>query len=365
MKKLAITIGDPGGIGPEVVLKALIRLKAEGLRLKDNIFVVFCDKVVMEEAIDLLRSFQPTVTSPPGMVTLPPIDLKSLLPDIKYIEPEALAEIEKSHSGDTIYLIDTGLLKTFKKCEPSKEGGIVSVEYIKRAVELAMKGMVHAVVTAPISKTSLKMAGYNWPGHTEMLKEFTGARDVAMLFYAPPEGEVRELRVLLHTIHIPLRDVPSKITEEGILKTIHLARTGAELFGIEDPVIGVAGLNPHAGEEGLFGDEEKKAILPAIKRAQGEGLRVTGPVPPDVIFYKALHGDYDIIVSMYHDQGLAPLKLIAFDRAVNITVGLPIIRTSPDHGTAYDIAWKGIANPSSMMEAIKIGLRVKKVATGL
>ncbi len=347
MKKLAITIGDPGGIGPEVVMKALVRLKAEGLRLKveDNIFVVICDRVVMEEAIGLLKSLQP--------------DQKSFFPNIKYIKPEALVEIEKSHSVDTIYLIDSGLLKTFKKCEPSKEGGIASVEYIKRAVEFAMKGLFHGIVTAPISKTSLRMAGYNWPGHTEMLKEFTGAKDVAMLFYAPPKGEFRELRVLLHTIHIPLKDVPSKVTEEGILKTIHLAKKGAQLFGIEDPVIGLAGLNPHAGEEGLFGDEEIKEIIPAIKRAQREGLKVKGPVPPDVIFYKAIQGEYDIVVSMYHDQGLAPLKLIAFDRAVNITVGLPIIRTSPDHGTAYDIAWKGIANPSSMIEAIRIGLRLK------
>jgi len=348
MKKLAITIGDPGGIGPEVTLKALIRLKAEGLSVKDNIFLVFCDRPVMEEAVELLKSLS---------------DFKPI-PEIKYIKLEDIPDVEKSPSGDTIYLIDTGLLKNFKKGEPSKEGGIACVEYIKRAVELAMKGIVHAIVTAPISKTSLRMAGYDWPGHTEMLKEFTGARDVAMLFYSPPKGEFKELRVLLHTIHIPLKDVPSKITEEGILKTIHLAKIGAELFGIEDPVIGVAGLNPHAGEEGLFGDEEKKAILPAIKRAQGEGLRVKGPVSPDVIFYRALQGEYDIIVSMYHDQGLAPLKLIAFDRAVNITVGLPIIRTSPDHGTAYDIAWKGIANPLSMMEAIKLGLRLRELATG-
>ncbi|MCX7793517.1 MAG: 4-hydroxythreonine-4-phosphate dehydrogenase PdxA [Thermodesulfovibrionales bacterium] len=339
MRKLAITIGDPGGIGPEVTLKAVLRLKAEegqGLE-KDFVPVIIGDRIVIEEASGLLKG-------------------ENL--DIVYTKPEEV--IALAHRPSTIYFIDTGLLKDFKKSIPSSEGGYASVEYIKIATDLAIKGYVHGIVTAPISKTSLKRAGYTWPGHTELLKELTNAEDVAMLFYAPPVGASdKGLKIILATIHVALKDVPSFITEEKVFKTILFAQKGMEMFGFMLPRIGVAGLNPHAGEEGLFGDEEIKVIAPAIRKAKEQGLRVFGPLPPDIIFYKALHDEYDIVVSMYHDQGLAPLKLIAFERAVNITVGLPIIRTSPDHGTASDIAWKGIANPSSMIEAIKVALKLR------
>jgi len=227
------------------------------------------------------------------------------------------------------------------------------VDYIKKAVGLAMEKKVDGIVTAPISKEALKLAGFRWPGHTEMLAEFTGAKEYAMMLVGGP------LRVILVTIHTALRNVPDLITKERVFGTILLARKACTMLGIEEPKIAVAGLNPHAGESGVLGNEEIKEIVPAVTLANEQGIAVQGPYPPDVVFHKAYNGDVDMVVCMYHDQGLIPLKMIAFDKGVNVTVGLPIIRTSPDHGTAYDIAWKGVADPSSMREAIKLALRLK------
>ena len=185
------------------------------------------------------------------------------------------------------------------------------------------------------------------------LLELTNTKDYAMMLAGEP------LKVILVTIHTPLRSVPDMITKESVLKTIRLAKKACGMMGIENPRIAAAGLNPHAGEAGIFGSEENNAIIPAIEDAKKLGIPVTGPYPPDTIFHKAYKCEIDIIVCMYHDQGLIPLKMIAFERGVNVTVGLPIIRTSPYHGTAYDIAWKGIANPSSMLEAIKMAARLE------
>ena len=204
------------------------------------------------------------------------------------------------------------------------------------------------MVTAPISKEALKMAGMTWPGHTEMIAELTGTRDYAMMLVGGP------LRVILVTIHTALRNVPDMIKQDTVLKTIRLARRACNMLGIKAPRIAVAGLNPHAGEAGMFGDEEIREIIPAIEAARLEGIEATGPFPPDTVFHKAYKGEVDIVVCMYHDQGLVPLKMIAFDTGVNVTVGLPIIRTSPDHGTAYDIAWSGKADPSSLIEAVRL-----------
>jgi len=212
---------------------------------------------------------------------------------------------------------------------------------------------VDCIVTAPISKEALKLAGFTWPGHTEMLAEFTGTREYAMMLVGGP------LKVILVTIHTALKNVPGLVTKERVLRTILLARKACAMLGIKEPKIAVAGLNPHAGESGVLGNEETKEISPAITQAKEQGIAVQGPYPPDVVFHKAFNGDVDMVVCMYHDQGLIPLKMIAFDKGVNVTVGLPIIRTSPDHGTAYDIAWKGIANPSSMREAMRLALRLK------
>ena len=210
------------------------------------------------------------------------------------------------------------------------------VGYIKKAVELALRRQVDGIVTAPISKEALKMAGFKWPGHTEMLADLTNTKDYAMMLVGGP------LRVILVTIHTALKNVPDLITRQRIIKTIRLAKKACDMLRIKKPRIAVAGLNPHAGEAGIFGDEEIKKIIPAVKEAIKEGIPVSGPYPPDTIFHKAYKGEVDIIVCMYHDQGLIPLKMIAFDKGVNVTVGLPFVRTSPDHGTAYDIAWKGM-----------------------
>ncbi len=323
MKKIAITMGDPGGIGPEIIVKALYRPEIRDFCIP----VVVGDRIVMEEAIELLKL---------------PIKLK-----IFDSSDKAVSEL------GSIELIDTGALKQFRAGKPTAEGGAAGVSYIKQAVEFALGKKVDAVVTAPISKEALKMAGFNWPGHTEMLAELTGANDYAMMLC----GGL--LRVILVTIHTSLRSVPDLITKERVLKTIKLAKKACDMFGIENPRIAVAGLNPHAGESGIFGDEELREIIPAVEEAKKIGVPVTGPYPPDTVFYKAYKGEIDVVVCMYHDQGLIPLKMIAFEEGVNVTIGLPIIRTSPDHGTAYDIAWKGVANPSSMIAAIKMAEKLK------
>ena len=323
MKKIAITMGDPAGVGPEIIVKALYCAEIRNFCSP----VVVGDRVVMEEALSLLKL---------------PVKLRL----IKSPE-EAVSDI------GSIELIDMGVIKKFEKGKPTAENGRSCVSYVKKAVTLALNKEVDAIVTAPVSKEALKMAGVRWPGHTEMLAELTGTEDYAMMLTGGT------LRVILVTIHTPLRSVPDMIKKERVLKTIRLAKKACEMLRIKNPRIAVAGLNPHAGESGIFGDEEIKEIIPAIEGAKKQGISVTGPHPPDTIFHKAYKGEVDIIVCMYHDQGLIPLKMIAFEEGVNVTIGLPIIRTSPDHGTAYDIAWKGIANPSSMLEAIKMAARLR------
>ncbi len=322
-KVTVITCGDPGGVGVEVALKAFIS-EADAGRGR---FVFVGDGVVLRDGIDLLEA------------------------DIELRETASVRDAK--FDGRTINFISPEIIKTFRKGQPSPEGGKASAEYIRMAVELIMKGEAHALVTAPISKEAIKMAGVPYPGHTEMLADLTGASDYAMMLCGGP------LRVILVTIHVAIKDVSSFITKERVLKTIRLASKASEMLGIDNPVIAVAGLNPHAGEGGIFGDEEKREIIPAIEEAEREGISLKGPYPPDTLFYSAYKGEADVVVVMYHDQGLIPLKMIAFDKGVNVTVGLPIIRTSPDHGTAYDIAWKGIANPESMVEAVRLAERIK------
>lgn len=316
-------MGDPAGIGPEVIVNALRNPEIQTMCHP----IVVGDRSIMEEALQVCNA----------PLTLVPVhSLSDMLP-----------------SPGAVGLIDTGELKNCQKGGPSAESGRASVSYIKKAVELARDKQVDAIVTAPISKEALKMAGQKWPGHTEMLAELTSTTEYAMMLAGGP------LRVILVTIHTALRNVPQLITRKAVLKTIRLAKKACDMMGISGPRIAVAGLNPHAGEAGIFGSEEIDAISPAIEDAKKEGLPVNGPYPPDTLFHKAYKGDIDIIVSMYHDQGLIPLKMVSFDTGVNVTIGLPIIRTSPDHGTAYDIAWKGIASPSSMIAAIKLAAKLR------
>jgi 4-hydroxythreonine-4-phosphate dehydrogenase len=323
MKKIVITMGDPGGVGPEVIIKAI---HSSEIREYCSPLIVG-DRTVIEKALRLLNI---------------PVRLNVIK------SPE-----DSNPSLGFIEIIDLEETREFKKGRASEEGGRASVRYIKRAVELAQNKRVDAVVTAPISKESLKLSGFSWPGHTEMIADLTKTEDFAMML----TGGL--LRVILVTIHTSLRSVPELIKKDRVLKTIRLAQEACRMLSIDNPTIAVAGLNPHAGESGIFGDEEEKEIKPAIEEALKQGIPAAGPFPPDAVFYKAYKGEIDMIVCMYHDQGLIPLKMVAFDEGVNVTVGLPIIRTSPDHGTAFDIAWRGKANPSSMIEAIKLATRLK------
>ncbi len=237
----------------------------------------------------------------------------------------------------------------------SAEAGRAAYDIIVRAVDDARKGDVQAIATAPVNKEAFRLAGLPWSGHTDLLAHLTGAADVAMMFHSDA------LRVVLATVHIPLADVPRALTAASVEMTIALTARELPRFGIARPRIAVAGLNPHAGEHGLFGREEETAIGPAIEACRRRGIDVSGPFPADTIFVRALKREFDVVVACYHDQGLIPVKLVAFGQAVNVTLGLPIVRTSVDHGTAFDIAGKGKADPESMIAAV---LLAAKLANG-
>ncbi len=322
-KRIAITMGEPGGIGPEVIVKALHCAGTSNYCAP----IVIGDTEVMRDAVSLT-----------GL----PLKIKPI---------SSLSQSKPAK--ESIELLDIKSHSSFSKGLPSKNAGRAVVSYIRNAVSLALENEVSAIVTAPISKESLNMAGYKWPGHTELLAGLTKTKDFAMMFVSD------KLKIILCTIHIPLKDVPKKINETVVLKTIRLAKKGADMLGIKNPRLAVAGLNPHAGESGILGGEEISVIIPAIRKAFEKGITVSGPYPPDVVFHSAYNGDYDMVICMYHDQGLIPFKMLAFDTGVNVTVGLPIIRTSPDHGTGFDIAWKNKANPASMIEAIKLATRLE------
>lgn len=324
MKKIIlITIGDPAGIGPEVALKACISDKVKSLNP-----VLIGDGYVLKEAVKLVD------------------------PDIELSKIDHPSQALFNHG--TINYIDLNIIKGgFIKCKADAANGFASAQYIQKAVEILLNKDVHAMVTAPITKEAFRLGGIPFPGHTEMLGSLTQTHDYSMMMVGG------RLRVILVTIHNSLKDVPDMITLDKVYQTIKMADKAAYMFGLKGRRIAVCGLNPHAGEDGMFGTEEIDYIKPAVEKAVLEGIDVTGPYPPDIIFYKAYHKEADIIVAMYHDQGLIPLKMIAFDKGVNVTIGLPIIRTSPDHGTAYDIAWRGIAKAQSMIEAIKLALRLR------
>ena len=230
------------------------------------------------------------------------------------------------------------------------------MKYIEEAVRMAMSGAADAIVTGPISKEAINKAGYDFHGHTEFLAHLTKTKDFCMMLAG------KSLKVILVTIHESIKNVPQLLTKENVFKTIKITDDSfKKYFGFQRPRIAVAALNPHAGEGGLFGDEERRIIIPAVKKARQMGVNASGPLPPDTLFYRAVRNkEFDGIVCMYHDQGLIPLKLLHFEDGVNITLGLPIIRTSVDHGTAYDIAWKGVASPASMKAAIEMAVEMSR-----
>lgn len=315
-------MGDPAGIGPEIIAKVI----------DSGELLLLCRTVVIGDAGVMRKIIEEQRLS---------IAIRSI---------SSITDIDPAPGRLDVLDLRNVNLATHAWGRPDATSGRAVVEYIKRAVDLALKNEVDAIVTAPISKEMMNAAGHHYAGHTELLAELTNTRDYGMFFVGGG------LRVILTTIHMALKDVPRHITQSTVLKTLRLAHQAMQSIGMDNPRIGVAALNPHAGEGRLFGSEEWDEILPAVVKARGEGIDASDPLPADTLFYKARNNYYDIVVAMYHDQGLAPLKMLAFGNAVNVTVGLPIIRTSVDHGTAYDIAGKGCADPTSLLEAVKLAI---------
>ena len=338
---IAVTIGDPAGIGPEIVARAC----AEPAAVRTSRPVVIGAAAAMREALALVGSpLALSVVARVGDCRWTPGTLEVL--DLANVDMAALP-----------------------RAEVSAEAGRAAYAYVERAVALARAGEIHAIVTAPLNKEALAAAGVPHAGHTEILAALSGTRDFAMLLVG------RDLRVIHVTTHVPLSRVPELVTRERVLRTIRLAQQALEGLGLPRGRIAVAGLNPHAGEDGLFGDEERTAIAPAIEAARAAGLAVTGPLPADTVFSRARGGEFDIVVAMYHDQGHIPVKTLGFEydetrkrwtglSGVNVTVGLPFLRVSVDHGTAFDRAWKGTANHESMLEAIEVAARMLAARSG-
>ena len=326
---IGISMGDPAGIGPEVVIKAL----AEPEIRRRGRFIIYGMNELLTYAADMAeldifwwRDQHERITRqfPQSVVAA------------DYDELDALSGQISRTAGES--------------------GGKASMQFISDAIDDAISGKIDAIVTGPISKESWHLAGYKYPGHTELLTKRCRAKRSAMMFVGGP------FRVVLATIHLALMDVRHYFTIGRVFDPIDLVNDALKnWFAIAQPKIAVAALNPHAGEAGKFGDEEKRIISPAILMAQEVGIDVEGPFPADTLFHQALKGKYDAIVAMYHDQGLIPIKMLAFDRAVNVTIGLPIIRTSVDHGTAFDIAGKNKANPDSMKAAIRLACDMVEV----
>ena len=282
--RIALTVGDPAGIGPEIVAKAA----------RDPRVTAVCEPVI-------------------------------------YGTPEGAS-------------FEPGVL--------SEQAGRASYDAILRAVADAMAGGIDAVATAPVSKLAFARAGLPWKGHTDLLGHLTGAARVAMMFWSEP------LKVVLATVHVPLAEVPRALTRATLDDIIELSAQELPKFGAQCPRLALAGLNPHAGEDGVIGEDELRVLKPAVGAARARGIDISGPFPGDTIFLRATRGEFDAVIACYHDQGLIPIKLVAFGQAVNVTLGLPIIRTSVDHGTAFDIAGKGVADPSSMVEATLLAAKL-------
>ena len=280
LPKIALTVGDPAGIGPEIVAKAAA----------DPGVLAVC---------------RPVVFSTP---------------------PEAA--------------VRTGIV--------SAAAGRAAYATIVRAVDFAKRGDVDAIATAPINKLAFAKAGLKWKGHTDLIAHLCDSKRVAMMFHSPT------LKVVLITVHVPLKSVSKYLTPALVDQTISLTAEAMKMFGTPKPRLALAGLNPHAGENGVLGDEDDKVLVPAVRRARARRVNIEGPIPGDTVFVRAARGEYDCVIACYHDQGLIPVKLLSFGNAVNVTIGLPIIRTSVDHGTAFDIAGKGVANAGSMIAAVKL-----------
>ncbi len=325
-KPLLLTMGDPTGVGPEIIIQAAGRGAFAGL---SRPVVVVGDLAIMQRAAQVCGyelAWQPDSRTP-------------------------LASGELVVSGQSLPLREGSRLDPAeqKYGQPSACSGRAMADYISWACDRCLADEAAGMVTAPINKQALQLAGANFPGHTELLASRCGVDEVVMML----AGE--RLKVCLVTTHCALRDVPQKLTVERVLSTIRIAAESLrQQFGVLQPRLAVLALNPHAGEGGLFGDEEKRTIVPAIEAARKQGIKASGPHSADTLFWFAAQGHYDAVICMYHDQGLIPLKLLHFDDGVNVTLGLPVVRTSVDHGTAYDLAGAGKASPASLIAAVKM-----------
>ncbi|MBP2169827.1 4-hydroxythreonine-4-phosphate dehydrogenase [Erwinia toletana] len=323
-KIIAVTMGDPAGIGPEIIIKSL----AEGELSGAPAVVVGC-------ATTLRRILSLNIT--------PQVELR------------VLDKVSDAHfAPGIINIIDEPLVdpQGLKPGVVQSEAGDLAYRCIKRATALAMAGEVHAIATAPLNKEALHSAGHIYPGHTELLAQLTDSKDYAMVLYTD------RLKVIHVTTHIALRKFLDTLGRERVETTIAMADTFMKRVGYDHARIAVAGVNPHAGENGLFGDEEITIVGPAVEAMKAKGINVYGPCPPDTVYLQCYEGMYDMVVAMYHDQGHIPLKLLGFYDGVNITAGLPFIRTSADHGTAFDIAWTGKAKSESMAISIQLAMQL-------
>ena len=316
---VAVTMGDPAGVGPEIIAKTF----ADPDFREQNRALVVGNAPRLQRAADLLG-----------------LELRA----------NVVADPERAGFEEgTVDVVQVGELpEDLPFGELDARAGAAAFEYVERAIELARGGRVAAIATAPLNKEAMHLGGYRYPGHTEILAELTGTQDYAMMLVTP------ELKVIHVSTHVALREAVERATEERELAVIRLAHESLLKLGVEHPKIAVAGLNPHAGEHGLFGNEDADRIEPAVERAKEDGIDASGPHAPDTVMMRARRGEFDIVVVQYHDQGHIPIKLMGFDTGVNVTVGLPFFRTSVDHGTAFDIAGTGQADHRSLRAALDL-----------
>lgn len=321
MKPVALTMGDPCGIGPELIAKCF----ADADWMAGHPAVVVGDPDVLREA---------ALRWAPGLAV------------------RAVEHVIPAAPGVMPVVASSRLTPRPPPGQVNAEAGRAAARAVERAVALVQAGEAAGLCTAPLNKAALAAAGLPFPGHTEMLAALAGGPEVGMVLATP------QLKTILVSVHCALREAIARLTSEAVLRTIRLAHRTLRAWGVAAPRIAVAGLNPHAGEDGLFGHEDMALIAPAVRQARVEGLDASGPHPPDTVFMRARRGDYDIVVAQYHDQGLIPVKLLGIEEGVNITAGLPFVRTSPDHGTAFDIAGRGLADPASLKAALAMAHRL-------
>jgi 4-hydroxythreonine-4-phosphate dehydrogenase len=325
---LGITMGDAAGVGPEIIDKALAKEEFYNIARP----IVIGDASVIEDALKVAKV---------------KVDINSV---------KDISEAKYEHGTIEVIDLKNIQLSELKMGQVQAMAGKASVKYVEKVVEMALENKIDAIVTAPLNKEAMNLAGYDYAGHTEILAHLTKTKDYAMMLVAG------QLRVIHVTTHVSMRDACELIKKERVLTTIRLTDEVTKKMGVEAPKIAVSGFNPHAGESGLFGNEEIEEITPAIESAKKNNMNVIGPMPPDTVFLRASRGEYDAVVAMYHDQGHIPVKMLGFESGINVTIGLPIIRTSVDHGTAYRRAGLrlGTGDPTSLEEAMKLAVQMAK-----